>query len=72
MRSTSALSAGSPDPIRAVDKGAPTVILRIDSLASPYSIVSKADIKSPADLERPHHLARRAERHHAAPISIAS
>jgi ABC-type nitrate/sulfonate/bicarbonate transport system substrate-binding protein len=43
--------AGSPDPIRAVDKGAPTVILRVDTPASPYSLVSKADIKTPADLK---------------------
>jgi NitT/TauT family transport system substrate-binding protein len=45
------VSAGSPDPIRAVDKGAPAVILRIDSIASPYAVVSKADIKTPADLK---------------------
>jgi NitT/TauT family transport system substrate-binding protein len=45
------VSAGSPDPIRAVDKGAPSVILRIDSVASPYAIVSKADIKTLADLK---------------------
>lgn len=45
------VSAGSPDPIRAVDKGAPAVILRIDSVSSPYAIVAKPDIKSPADLK---------------------
>jgi len=45
------VSAGSPDPIRAVDKGAPAVILRVDSIASPYSFVSKADVKSLADLK---------------------
>jgi NitT/TauT family transport system substrate-binding protein len=45
------VSAGSPDPIRAVDKGAPAVILRVDSIASPYAIVSKPDIKTPADLK---------------------
>jgi ABC-type nitrate/sulfonate/bicarbonate transport system substrate-binding protein len=45
------VSGGSPDPIRAVDKGAPNVILRIDSIASPYSIMSKTDIKTPADLK---------------------
>jgi ABC-type nitrate/sulfonate/bicarbonate transport system substrate-binding protein len=45
------VSAGSPDPIRAVDKGAPAVILRIDSVASPYAIVSKPEIKTPADLK---------------------
>ena len=45
------VSAGSPDPIRAVDKGSPAVILRIDSIASPYAIVSKPEIKTPADLK---------------------
>jgi NitT/TauT family transport system substrate-binding protein len=45
------VSAGSPDPIRAVDKGAPAVILRVDSIASPYAIVSKPEIKTPADLK---------------------
>jgi NitT/TauT family transport system substrate-binding protein len=45
------VSAGSPDPIRAVDKGAPAVILRIDSIASPYAIVSKPDIKKLTDLK---------------------
>jgi ABC-type nitrate/sulfonate/bicarbonate transport system substrate-binding protein len=45
------VSAGSPDPIRAVDKGSPAVILRVDSVASPYSFVSKADVKSLADLK---------------------
>ena len=45
------VSGGSPDPIRAVDKGAPNVIIRVDSVASPYSIMAKADIKTPADLK---------------------
>jgi NitT/TauT family transport system substrate-binding protein len=45
------VSIGSPDPIRAIDKGAPAVILRVDSIASPYSIMTKADIKSLADLK---------------------
>lgn len=45
------VSAGSPDPIRAVDKGAPAVILRVDSVASPYAFVSKPDVKSLADLK---------------------
>jgi ABC-type nitrate/sulfonate/bicarbonate transport system substrate-binding protein len=45
------VSIGSPDPIRAVDKGSPAVIIRVDSIASPYAIVSKADIKTPADLK---------------------
>lgn len=45
------ISAGSPDPIRAADKGAPIVIVRIDSIASPYAIVSKANIATPAGLK---------------------
>ena len=45
------VSAGSPDPIRAVDKGAPTVILRVDCIASPYALVTKAAITSTADLK---------------------
>lgn len=45
------VSIGSPDPIRAVDKGSPAVILRVDSVASPYVMVSKADVKTPADLK---------------------
>jgi NitT/TauT family transport system substrate-binding protein len=45
------ISAGSPDPIRAADKGAPIVIVRVDCIASPYAIVSKANIASPAGLK---------------------
>jgi ABC-type nitrate/sulfonate/bicarbonate transport system substrate-binding protein len=45
------VSAGSPDPIRAVDKGSPAVILRVDSVASPYAFVSKPEIKTLADLK---------------------
>jgi ABC-type nitrate/sulfonate/bicarbonate transport system substrate-binding protein len=45
------VSGGSPDPIRAVNHGSPAVILRVDSIASPYAIVSKADIKTPSDLK---------------------
>lgn len=45
------VSIGSPDPIRAVDKGSPAVIVRIDSIASPYAVVSKPEIKTPADLK---------------------
>ncbi len=45
------VSAGSPDPIRAVNQGAPAVILRVDSIASPYALVSKANIRSVAELK---------------------
>jgi len=45
------VSAGSPDPIRAVNQGAPAVILRVDSIASPYALVSKADIGGVAELK---------------------
>lgn len=45
------ISIGSPDPIRAVNQGSPAVVLRVDSIASPYAVISKADIKSPADLK---------------------
>src|ERR1700736_3373479 len=44
------VSAGSPDPIRAVNQGAPAVILRVDSIASPYALVSKVNIRSVAEL----------------------
>jgi len=45
------VSAGSPDPIRAVNQGAPAVILRVDSVVSPYALVSKAAIRGVADLK---------------------
>jgi NitT/TauT family transport system substrate-binding protein len=45
------VSAGSPDPIRAVNQGAPAVILRVDSIASPYALVSKANLRTVADLK---------------------
>jgi NitT/TauT family transport system substrate-binding protein len=45
------ISAGSPDPIRAADKGAPVVILRIDCAVSPYALVTKANIGTLADLK---------------------
>jgi ABC-type nitrate/sulfonate/bicarbonate transport system substrate-binding protein len=45
------VSIGSPDPIRAANQGSPVVVLRVDSIASPYAIMSKADIKGIADLK---------------------
>jgi ABC-type nitrate/sulfonate/bicarbonate transport system substrate-binding protein len=44
-------SIGSTDPIRAKAQGAPVVILRTDTPASPYSIVSAANIGSIKDLK---------------------
>lgn len=44
-------SAGATDPVRAAEKGAPLVILRIDCLVSPYALVTKADIASMKDLK---------------------
>jgi len=41
----------SPDPIRAVNQGAPAVILRVDSVVSPYALVTKAAIRGVADLK---------------------
>jgi NitT/TauT family transport system substrate-binding protein len=45
------ISAGSPDPIRAADKGAPIVLLRVDCIASPYAIVAKSNLTSLAALK---------------------
>ena len=61
---------GSPDPIRAVDKGAPSVILRVDSVASAYAIVSKADDQDTGRSQGPYDLARRTKGHHSGPTSI--
>jgi NitT/TauT family transport system substrate-binding protein len=40
------LSTGLVDPIRAIDKGAPIAIVRIEVQAPPYSLVAKESIKS--------------------------
>ena len=45
------VSGGNPDPIRAIVRGAPNVVLLIETIASPYSLMSKADIKTPKDLK---------------------
>jgi ABC-type nitrate/sulfonate/bicarbonate transport system substrate-binding protein len=45
------VSGGNPDPIRAIARGAPNVVLLVDTIASPYSLMSKPDIKTPADLK---------------------
>src|SRR6266436_6175343 len=46
-----ALSTGLADPIRAIDKGAPIAIVRIETQAPPYALVAKAGIKSLAELK---------------------
>jgi NitT/TauT family transport system substrate-binding protein len=45
------VSIGSPDPIRAVNLGSPAVILGVDSIASPYTVITRAGIKSPAEFK---------------------
>jgi NitT/TauT family transport system substrate-binding protein len=45
------MSTGLVDPIRAIDKGAPIAIVRIETQAPPYALVAKADIKSLAELK---------------------
>jgi len=46
-----AMSTGLVDPIRAIDKGAPIAIARIEVQAPPYALVAKANIKSLAELK---------------------
>src|SRR5229473_2831482 len=46
-----ALSTGLVDPIRAIDKGAPIAIVRIEMQAPPYALLAKAAIKQWADLK---------------------
>jgi NitT/TauT family transport system substrate-binding protein len=45
------MSTGLVDPIRAIDKGAPIAIVRIETQAPPYALVAKADIRSLAELK---------------------
>jgi NitT/TauT family transport system substrate-binding protein len=46
-----ALSTGLADPIRAIDKGAPIAIVRIEMQAPPYTVLAKPAIKRWADLK---------------------
>ena len=46
-----ALSTGLADPIRAIDKGAPIAIVRIEMQAPPYALLAKPAIKHWADLK---------------------
>ena len=45
------VSAGSPDPIRAVDKGASLALIRVVGNAAPYVLIGKPGLKSIADLK---------------------
>jgi ABC-type nitrate/sulfonate/bicarbonate transport system substrate-binding protein len=46
-----ALSTGLADPMRAIDKGAPIAIVRIEMQAPPYALLAKPAIKRWADLK---------------------
>ena len=46
-----ALSTGLVDPIRAIDKGAPIAIVRIEMQAPPYALLAKPAIKSSSELK---------------------
>jgi ABC-type nitrate/sulfonate/bicarbonate transport system substrate-binding protein len=45
------MSTGLVDPIRAIDKGAPIAIVRLESQSPPYALVAKSTIKSLAELK---------------------
>jgi NitT/TauT family transport system substrate-binding protein len=44
------VGSGLVDPIRAVDKGAPVALIRIETQKPPYALIGKPAIKSVADL----------------------
>ena len=46
-----ALSTGLADPIRAIDKGSPIAIVRIEMQAPPYTLLAKPAIKRWQDLK---------------------
>jgi NitT/TauT family transport system substrate-binding protein len=46
-----ALSTGLADPLRAIDKGSPIAIVRIEMQAPPYAILAKPAIKRMTDLK---------------------
>src|SRR5437764_840220 len=46
-----AASAGLVDPIRAIEKGAPLGIVRIEIQAPPYALLARRDIKEMKDLK---------------------
>jgi NitT/TauT family transport system substrate-binding protein len=46
-----ATNSGLVDPIRAIDKGAPVALLRIEMQAPPYSLIGKPSLKGLAELK---------------------
>ena len=42
--------AGLVDPIRAIEKGAPIALIRIEGAVPPYSLIAKPEIKRIEDL----------------------
>src|SRR5215472_8147321 len=45
------MSTGLVDPIRAIDKGSPIAIVRLEAQSPPYALVAKPAIKSLAELK---------------------
>jgi ABC-type nitrate/sulfonate/bicarbonate transport system substrate-binding protein len=45
------MSTGLVDPVRAIDKGAPLAIVRLETQSPPYALVAKSTIKSLKDLK---------------------
>ena len=45
------MSTGLVDPIRAIDKGSPIAIVRLEAQSPPYALVAKPSIKSMAELK---------------------
>jgi NitT/TauT family transport system substrate-binding protein len=45
------MSTGLVDPIRAIDKGSPIAIVRLESQSPPYALVAKGAIKTMAELK---------------------
>ena len=45
------MSTGLVDPIRAIDKGSPIAIVRLEAQSPPYALVAKPEIKSLKDLK---------------------
>src|SRR4051812_44428651 len=44
------LNSGLVDPIRAIEKGAPSALVRLEISPAPYALLAKANINSVADL----------------------
>ena len=45
------MSTGLVDPVRAIDKGSPIAIVRLETQSPPYALVAKSTIKSLAELK---------------------